>query len=718
MMGSLSMMASPAAAQSGIFAGMQAGVEAVFSTASTRTTFANGLVTDTTTSRLYPVFTANVNTLLYPSLRLNAGGTFEIDQRSTTTGPLSADSTITRSRPFLLLRSVDPVLSPGFGLFRREAVTRTAGLPDLKLVNDEYAGYLGWNPAGGPRSYLQFIRTNTYDGDRTSQDITKDLGSLASTLNGQRLSVNYRGTYLRTNDRIGRLDTRQMSHGGRVDFVESYFENRLRWNAMVNVDHLELTATARGEDGEVDLPVTPFAGLSAVSDTPATVTLSDNGQLIDGNLTAGAGLNLGLPPSPIEAQFRNIGLDLLTPAEVNRLLVWVDRELPLEVSDSFSWEVYSSQDNILWRQETLVPSARFGPFEHRFEIAFPAVTARYLKVVTRPLSPVVPDASRYTEILVTELQAFVRQPASAVGSRLTRDSYLVNTDVRLRILDSPGLNYEGLYLANGTRGLPGRTETLSNGLSLNHTFGRIFSLYARGAHERGEQVEGPRVATVSSATFTVEPIPTFRSSVLYSGLDERIGGLPRLRRGVFVQNAAQPYAGIDVLFGVGWTYIERETGDVVRERYINTSATIVPDDHISVTLAYDDRHAERSGMATGDTRYDQQRLYAAVAFNPTRALHLVLGGEVFATTNQTTRTALNVGTSWTPFPDGTLRFVFAYDETLRALEFGQQRSMVTAVRWKVSGRSYVDLSFQKLRSALTVVTTESRIVSLRVRLFL
>ena len=71
--------------------------------------------------------------------------------------------------------------------------------------------------------------------------------------------------------------------------------------------------------------------------------------------------------------------------------------------------------------------------------------------MTRPLSVVVPDASRLPDILVTEIQAFVRRPAAArPAARSARTTQIVNTDVRMRLLDAPSLYYEGFYLYNGT----------------------------------------------------------------------------------------------------------------------------------------------------------------------------------------------------------------------------------------------------------------------------
>lgn len=715
MTGSLAFLAGPASAQ-GVFAGMQKIVEFGSSSVSTTNTLGSGEVLKTGTTSYLPALTLNMNALVYPSLRLNAGGVFELNVVSTSINRINSDSTVTNSRPFFLLQSTNPVLSPGIGYFRREVTSRTAS-QDLKLVNDERSAYLGWKPAGGPQSDFQFVKTHTFDGEQAFQNVFKDYGSLASLYRYRSLSLSYLGAFLNTDDRMARLETRQVSHALHGDYSRSFFSKRLLWNAAYTVNRLELRTMAQGAGGEVALPVTPFAGLSATSDTPVTAKLSPNPPLVDANLTAGAGVNLGLPPTLADAQPRNIGLDLLTSTQVNRFLIWVDRELPTGIASAFSWEIYSSPDNVIWRREATVSVASFGPFENRFQIDFPTVTARYVKAVTRPLPAVAPESSRFQDILVTEMQAYLRRPAEEVGGTLNRNTDLLNTDVRLKILDAPSLYYEGFFLSNGTGGSSPRTDTLSNGLSANHTVG-IVSVVARWSREQGTQRRGYRVATLTSATLTVDPIPTFRSSFLYSGQDEEMAGLPSSRRGWFLQNAAQPYRGVDVLFGFGRASTTRETGEISHDRLVNASATIVPRQHLSLTLSYDETRTERSGIFVGAPRSLQRRSYASVAVDPIPTLHLVVGGEAIAATGQTTRTTLDISASWAPFPDGTLQFIFASNEAVRDLEFGRDRNTLGAVRWNLSRQSYVDVSYQRTRTEFVNLKTESKILSARVRLFL
>ena len=123
-----------------------------------------------------------------------------------------------------------------------------------------------------------------------------------------------------------------------------------------------------------------------------------------------------------DTQLRNMGLDFLVATEINTLYVWVDRDVA-QVADAFSWRIYTSDDDPRtatdWTLRQTVSPAIYSPTFNRFEIRFANVNARYVKVVTGPLSPAVPIRFRFPTILVTELQAEIRRPASEVAGKQT-----------------------------------------------------------------------------------------------------------------------------------------------------------------------------------------------------------------------------------------------------------------------------------------------------------
>lgn len=713
----LALLPARASGQQGVIEGLRAVVDTNFSAVSTTVTDATGTETTTTSNNWLPRLTLNTEAMLYPNLRLSAGGIFEFNSVSSGT-PGTPSTSLTRIRPFFELRSTNPLFSPGIGYYRRVNRASSSGQPSFTVVSEDYAGYLGWRPAALPQFDFQFVRTNLFDADRLDQDTTKDFGSVLSRYAINGLNTYYQGTYLDTNDRLRGVETRQVSNAGRVDYAAAFLRKRLQWNASYSVNHQTLTTMGSGQDGEVAVPVTPFAGVSGLSDTPVTAVLAQNPLLIDGNLTASAGINLGFPAPGTAAPARNVGLDFLSPAEIDRLWIWIDREVPAEIANTFSWEIYSSPDNLVWRRETLVALAPFGPFENRFQADFPAVTARFVKVVVRPLSGTVVDASRYPDIFVTEIQAFLTRPTADSRGTQERTVQSLNTDVRLRLLDTPLLYYEGSYWYNGVEPSSRRRDTLSNGLSVTHRFGRMMSAYGRGAYEQGVQPEGRRVAKVANATLTLDPLSTFTASLLYTGHDERLDDRPNDRQSVIVQTNTQLYRGVDVQFGFGWNFTTRETGEELRDRLLNLSAAVTPREDLVLTVNYVDTDTTLSRESLASGRFHTRRAYVTLVYDPTRTLHFVLAEEVVVTRGERTRTTHNIGANWAPFPDGSLQFIVAYNEALRAIQFGKERNFQSTVRWKFSRQSYLDFSYQRIKGAFLLQTTESRILGINLKLFL
>ena len=140
-----------------------------------------------------------------------------------------------------------------------------------------------------------------------------------------------------------------------------------------------------------------------------------------------------------------MGLDFLVATEINTLFVWVDRDVA-QVADAFSWRIYTSDDNQNWDLRQTVSPAIYSPTFNRFEIRFTNVNARYVKVVTAPLSPTVPFASSFPTILVTELQAEIRRPASEVAGKQTSTFQNGTVDFRALLLESINLTYEFTYV--------------------------------------------------------------------------------------------------------------------------------------------------------------------------------------------------------------------------------------------------------------------------------
>ena len=325
----------------GILESISGNSETNYSFLSTKTTDAAGNTTKTESHNYSEKFNLNVNHNIFPNLNLNAGGTFEKDNSYPTNEEVARRTELTRLRPFVWLTLRDPIYNASVGYDLREDSLKTAGVPTTTLIQEDYNVFFDWKPDGFPWTKINFIRTNTHDEPRSIQDTQKDFVLLKSQYNYQGLDATYTGTYLNTRDNILDAESTQWSNEGKLTYVTTLFNGRTSVSSdnRVNVTTIDNTSAGRGQ---ISAPVFSSAGLSALSDTPVIVTLAQNPGLIDGNLVAGAGLNIGSSTGG-NTQRRNIGLDFLTPVEINSLFVWVDTDLSqnIAIANSFMRHVDS-----------------------------------------------------------------------------------------------------------------------------------------------------------------------------------------------------------------------------------------------------------------------------------------------------------------------------------------------------------------------------------------
>jgi hypothetical protein len=150
----------------------------------------------------------------------------------------------------------------------------------------------------------------------------------------------------------------------------------------------------------VSSPVQHFAsrGLYGVTDRPSDTTgrpLVPLPALVDGNVEVSSGISLG----PDGVSFQNLGVDMgrLVSIDALRVTVRTSAGYPVAYSGGIVWSLWSSDDGLLWNPIGGA-STTFDSTFSRFESDFPAVTARYFKLVNFGTST--------TETYVTELEAF------------------------------------------------------------------------------------------------------------------------------------------------------------------------------------------------------------------------------------------------------------------------------------------------------------------------
>jgi len=403
--------------------------------------------------------------------------------------------------------------------------------------------------------------------------------------------------------------------------------------------------------------------------------------------------------------------------------VSVDRNLPFEIASTFLWEVYTSTDNLNWTLLQAGTPAPFGPFLNRFEITFPKVTTRYIKVVTRPLSAAViipPGFANPDLIFITEVQAFLNRPVQDIRRSTTRTFQNYTLDVKTRLLNAPTLyhDFNSYYSEVGPDGR--RRYNISNGLFFSHRFTPILSSSANASAEYGAEGDDTRVAFLYYASLLANPLRTLSHNLVFSGKNETFGGLTSNANTAVLYNAAQLYKGIDanINLGVSLTSDEQQGGGSVdrRRAYVNAGTNITPHPSFVLTLYYFGQRTRTSGGSVTLDDITENRLDLGASWTPFRSLFLSASVNVSTETGQETKVQQNYGLNWTPFPDGQLQFSFFYNESYLP---DRSRIIQPTLRWYLSSRrrSYIDLSYQRRSLESVGQKTETDVISSNLKIY-
>jgi len=661
-------------------------------------------------------YNLNMDKTIYPNLRLNFGGIFQKDVTDSTINDVDRETTLTNTRPFADLTLRTPLYTAGVGYSKRDAQSQTDDQPWQTNINEQYNTILGWRPEGLPSFDMRLEKADFYDKDRLEQDSTQTTASLICRYANDKFDLQYRPFMVETEDRINNIDTKTTLHNGRLNYSDSFFNKRSSFSTTYNVSRMEIETIASGT-GEVSAPLFPLSGLSELDDTPTLGALTVNPGLIDGDLAAGSGVNIGLP-SGGDNRARNIGLAFATDTEVNSLRIWVNQELRgnnNDIADSFSWDVYTSSDNDNWTLLTTVHPAPFDAFQNYFEVNFPSVTTRYIKVVVKPLSPIVPNPENIADIFVTEIQPYVTKPVQDVEGTNTTTTQLLNMDLRTRLVQDHELYHEFAYFMVTSDPGSGERYTLSNAFSGSQQFSPIFSGNFRVSREDIKETTGDGEAYGYSASMRADPLPTLEHTLLYSGRRESIGDEELDTDTVFLQNRAELYKGIDTFLHGGFSRKTQGTGEQDDSTIINFGATVIPHQTLTMTLSYSGTTTDQTGGDRAEGTLKDKRMDLGAAFRPFQTVYIFASiGRVEQ--DDKTDTLTNYALNWSPFPYGTLQMQFSYSEDLRSEDQSKIKTIRPSLRWEIAPRISLDLSYMVTKSDSVRETTDLKSINAIVKM--
>ena len=692
--------------------------EVLGSTTDSKSTDASGLSTTSRTNTFYQRYLLYYNEALFPFVNLKAGSSFDRTMTDTTNATGETRSTDTIIMPSVALTLNNPFVSSGVGYSKRQETVESTGASTTDIREIKNA-FLGFRPEGLPTLDMQFTRTHLYDKAHETTDTLNDMFSTSTTYTPvKNLDLGYTITSMKNNDRFNDVEYDTVSQTGRAAYSNRVFDNRVSFSANY-VGSRSTTETRSGGGGDVNFQLFPFSGLSDISDTPTLEVLNPNQALIDGNLTASSGINIGQGVSSGgDLKLRNVGLDFVNTTSVNTLYLYVDRQLPTSVSGTFAWDIYISSDNQNWTAYQTSLHATFDPFTNRFELLFPDVTTRYIKASVRPLSVTVlpPAGTDISNIYITELQSFISKATSQVTGKTNSISEYYDAGVRTFFLQDRSLIYSIYYSQANSSGGNGRSSTtfLSNALSITRQLSTVFSTSARVAREDSRDSSGSTVAYTGYTSLTAVPLPALSNSLVVSARTQETLVQTTTSESVFLNNTATLYPGIDLNLSGGLSLSSNSTGSNTANTLINAGVNIVPNKYLTISANHSETESTQNQSAYGTNR--AVNTSANVALSPAAAVYLAYSISQSAATGIQTQTIQSYSAQWSPFAGGALTFSIGYFETLESTNRSVNRAFTTGMEWRVGPRIFFNAGYSDTKNHDSSQSAEAKSLSTDLRM--
>ena len=686
------------------------------SAASKTTDKTTGEFTDGRFSQFRQLYNLDLSKSLTPNFFFRTGGVFELDDQWSAANGVDTDFERKTVRPFVELNLSNPIYTFGAGYRKSEIRNSGTGRPDTSNTRDEYTALLGWRPADLPVFSANYTLSNVSNEPKTT-DTREDLLRLDAVYGRKGLSLNYAYSYDELENKLTEFSSLTQFHYGRVGYSRGFYDGRLSFNTHYTISYATTEFTGTGTD--TPLPVSRSAGLFSLNNIPTGGPALDSfPALVDGVRTVSAGIDIGLGGD--QAVRTNIGVDLGFPRRVDTIHLWVDRSLTSTVAGFYSWEIYTSPDNgngSTWSLHATVFPAPFAIFQNRFEISFPVVETQFIKVVTRALSPAVIGSSGFPNIFVTEIETFVTV-AGQGGVKLTSVEHNYNLGLRWRLTDRTSVGYSLFYTLQETEPPPLRGTSMTNGIDVNHRFGRIFSGGARWQRADRNEAETESVTNNYTASLRAAYLPTFTQTLSYTGTFTEENSVDASTESktnsILLRNVAQLYTGWSAIADVGFSRNEPSQGARADSTLARLMTTVAPNDKISFNLSYSGNWTKES-KAGGESRSRQQTLDFDAFIVPTRNLSLF--SRISAVEEAgSTRLFQNYSANWSPFQGGSLQFSFAYNEVLRSEDNATEKTIGPGVRLDINRRIICEASYQWVRTDSDLTRLDSEVFSSNVKL--
>lgn len=577
-------------------------------------------------------------------------------------------------------------------------LTRTNTKPDPGddhlLEQKRFHSLFSWKPEGLPNFVFQL--------DRKASEDKKSLIDTVDTALSTNTDYSYKAfKFLHTfrweqsNDNSIHLVKKSYDHSGRIDYQDHFFEKGLTMTTNYLIDYRE-----RIDINEGKIPISiavehlPRRGLYSNDNTPLDNTdnpMIDTSPLIDRNLSASTGINIGTPGG---LSSQNIGVDLGRSLSVDQIQIYVRNSTGglVPFGGPITWNVYNSSDGILWTLVAAGASTTFNSTVGRYEITFPTTAAQFFKVMNLGVNTV--------ETLVTEIQIF-GQDTFAIDEK-KKGTTLVQTGNLTTVfkpIQRVTLTYDGFF--NTLKETPENNPTFtstewSQGITALLEPFRLLSTPLRyqkrkSTSSKGQDQDSDFYSAVLNFFFLKNLDTSFSASQTTEKTD---GDKSQSSNAYLFHNAARLYKNWDVGLDLGYSTTKKFTEKQSTDRYTITGTSFA---QLTRNLTWSLNATAQWSTVSNLTEEKSQdtRITTEFFYRPSQQINLSTRWGYVKAEKQSGFTQ-RYKLDWLPFPDGAIQFNGTYELDRDPMSKQSMDRFSGIIRWNIN--RYAHLEFNYTRS--------------------
>ena len=451
---------------------------------------------------------------------------------------------------------------------------------------------------------------------------------------------------------------------------------------------------------DVDVFRNPRQGLYAQDTTPLTGLLANQTGLIDGDVAA--------PVADLSGDFRNFGVDLGSNRDMDTAFLFIERQLIPGNERDYAWDVYVSTDGLFWTPHVVAAATRFDGLLNRFEIRFPSVSARYLKVVNTTFSLNEPPLAA-TELQVSGLES---RTGSATTLEDLRSGNLTITWRATRALDFT-LAAFGSRQSVDFEGNDSFDQDLNAALSTSiHPGATLTTTVRLQAVNRRSSVGIPEDDRIASVTLAATPLPTLDWSVTGTHRRNTSSGIPLITsQALDFRTGARLLRDLDGAIDLGFLHQEEDAlgrTTIRRHVLIALNATLRPG--LFWTNSWGAERVIFEGTAAGDSRRTDLDLRSRISYRPTRVLGAALEYMYQDIAGLSGATYL-YDLDWLPLPGGALQLQASFRRDQSNVTASLREERRAGARWNLNPNAVLDAAYSVITTGTTAASARHRTLS-------